>query len=188
MINIKRKLLTLLCACALVGSIVAFPACGNNTTTENNETTTNETEKIELTMSNYTKYIDVKETNTVTNFSLKQISGVYMASGTGTLNYKVYPKQPVKCYNVVLEFSNNSPFGIAIGINAELDKTPHCNVPADGNYSESIGMTFTTGDSEELKKQVLYYGRTSADMIKSIESATYGISKVIAVSGYVVVE
>ena len=197
-----KKLFAILSAMLCVGMAVCFTACNssnendsqiNNEQNNNDESDNTDEEEqqssVELTIDNYSEYIGVREEITVERLTIRELGGIYIVSGSGTLTYTVYPKRPIKCYNVSIQCSNNSPYGIAWGINVEFDGTPDFNVPADGNLTYEVDLTFTNNEDEfaELAEQIIIYGRDSDDMAVIIENTfVYVLSRVNDISGYVV--
>ena len=179
----KKFLTIILC----VFMIFTMGACNSSGDVSNSQS--NEENKIELTKSNYTKYIDVKSSISVNNFTLKNIAGVYLVEGNATLTLTVYPKQPVKCYNVQIEYTNNSPYN-SLGIELVLEETPILSVPVDGNLVEEFDIKIGTGDIDVLREQIVIWGRTRQQMIDNIEKPFNFsmLTKLLSVSGYVVTE
>ena len=145
--------------------------------------------KIELTTKNYTQYIDVSVDIEVDDFNLKTVGGVYLVNGSATLTLTVYPKQPVKCYNVHIEYSDKSPYSSS-GIELKLEETPNLLVPSDGNLTETYTINIATGDIDTLQEQIIVWRRTKEQMISNVESSFnfYMLTSLANVSGYVVVE
>lgn len=172
--------------------IFTMGACNSSNESSNNQSGNNqssEENKIELTTSNYTKYIDVKSEISVDNFTVKSLAGVYLVDGNATLTLTVYPKQPVKCYNVQIEYTNNSPYD-SLGIELSLGNAPNLLVPSDGNLIEEYDIDITTGDVDTLREQIVLWGRTREQMISNIESPFNFnmLADLLSISGYVVVE
>ena len=180
-----KKLLSLILT---IVTIFSMSAC-NNSANENSNNQNNAENKIELTTSNYTQYIDVKSSITVNNFTLKNLAGAYLVNGNATLTLTVYPKQPIKCYAVQIEYTNNSPYD-SLGIELTLEQTPILSVPSDGNLTEEYDITIATGDIDVLYEQIVLWRRTREQMIDNIEGGFtfYTLTDLFAVSGYVVAE
>lgn len=175
-----------LCFCALIGIV----GCSGSSESDNSESDNSE-ERIELTMDNYSKYIGLKKNVTVDTFSWTVIGTAILVHGTGTLTCTVYSKQPIKCYNVSLQFSSVENYGIAIGVNASCVTSLTVNIPSDGNYTFDVDLKFTndSDESDDLFYQYAIYGRGKAEYIDTIESSyPFSLCKVSGVSGYVVVE
>ncbi|MBR2302808.1 MAG: hypothetical protein IKA42_03305 [Clostridia bacterium] len=179
----KKILAVFLCMIMLFAMSACNGDNGNNDDQANAET------KIELTTSNYTQYLDVKSTIKVNDFTLTNIAGAYFVDGNATLTLTVYPKQPVKCYNVKIEYTNKSPIN-NIGIEMTLQTGPVLLVPADGNLTDEYNIEITTGDIDEVTKRVLVYRHTKEKMIEGIENpfGFYMMAEILSVSGHVVVE
>lgn len=179
-----KKILTVF-LCILM--IFAMGAC--NSSDEGGDNQTNAENKIELTTSNYTQYIDVKSSIVVNNFTVKNIAGAYLVNGSATLTLTVYPKQPIKCYNVQIEYTNNSPYD-SLGIELSLENAPNLLIPSDGNLTEEYDIDITTGDADTLYEQIVFWGRTREQMIDNIEKPFnfYMLTELLSVSGYIVTE
>ena len=175
-------ILSLFAACSMV-------SCKNNNNNSTENTEENTETRIELTTNNYTKYIDVKSEISVDNFTVKSLAGVYLVDGNATLTLTVYPKQPVKCYNVQIEYTNNSPYD-SLGVELSLENAPNLLVPSDGNLIEEYNIDITTGDVDTLYEQIVLWHRTREQMIKNIESPFNFnmLTDLLSVTGYVVVE
>lgn len=145
--------------------------------------------RVELTTQNYTQYIDVKASIDVDSFKISETGGVYFVNGEAVLTLTVYPKQPVKCYNVQIQYTNNSPYD-TLGIELTLKTTPNLLVPADGNLTQEYEIKIATGDIDTLRTQIVVWGRTKEQMIKNVEQSFnfYMLTDLLAVSGSVVVE
>ena len=178
----------ILSAILTIVAIFSMNAC-NNSANESSNNQNNEENKIELTTSNYTKYIDVKSSISVNDFTLKNLAGAYLINGSATLTLTVYPKQPIKCYNVQIEYTNNTPYD-NMGVELILEQTPILSVPADGNLAEEYDINIATGDVDVLYEQIVIWRRTREQMIDSIEGPFifYMLTDLLSVSGYIVTE
>ena len=112
-----------------------------------------------------------------------------MVNGSATLTLTVYPKQPIKCYNVQIEYTNNSPYD-SLGIELSLENAPNLLIPSDGNLTEEYDIDITTGDADTLYEQIVFWRRTREQMIDNIEKPFnfYMLTELLSVSGYIVTE
>ena len=182
----KKFLAVVLCV-FMMFALVACNGDGNSNKNDNNQNTTEN--KIQLTTSNYTQYIDVRRTINVDEFVIKNISGVYFVEGKATLTLEVYQKQPVKCYGVEIEFAKKDPYD-NLGIELSLEENPVLLVPANGAMVKEFDIKIATGDMNVLGQQIVSYRRTREQMIDSIEEPFNFsmMTKLVNVSGYVVLE
>ena len=130
-----------------------------------------------------------KTLNLEEKVTVKNIAGAYLVNGSATLTLTVYPKQPIKCYNVQIEYTNNSPYD-SLGIELSLENAPNLLIPSDGNLTEEYDIDITTGDADTLYEQIVFWGRTREQMIDNIEKPFnfYMLTELLSVSGYIVTE